>query len=97
VRTGLYRMPWGGRDFRLARAAARRGLIALLRRTTRGYRPETTGKRFIAVGVADAANDVLAAKLFQIVCGVARTVLCAAVVAEAADPSGDIGGGEAIG
>jgi hypothetical protein len=33
--------------------------------------------------VADAANDVLAAKLFQIVCGAARTVLCTAVVAEA--------------
>jgi len=41
----------------------------------RGHRPETTGKRFIAARLADAANDVLAAKLFQIVCGVARTVL----------------------
>ena len=63
----------------------------------RGYRPETFGKRLIAARMADAANDLLAAKLFQIVCGVARTVLFAAVVAEATHPSGDIGGGEAIG
>ena len=65
-------------------AAARRGLIALLRRTTSAViarRP--TGERFVAARVADAANDVLAAKLFQIVCGAARTVLCTAVVAEA--------------
>ena len=73
-------------------AAARRGLIALLRRTTSAViarRP--TGERFVAARVADAANDVLAAKLFQIVCGAARTVLCTAVVAEAghANPCAD--------
>ena len=63
----------------------------------RGHRPETIGKRFITARVADAANDVLSAKFFQIVSGMAGTVGCAAVVAEVAHPSGDIGGGEAIG
>ena len=63
----------------------------------RGHRPETIGKRFITARVADAANDVLSAKFFQIVSGMAGTVGCAAVVAEAAHPSGDIGGGAAIG
>ena len=57
----------------------------------RSHRPETTGERFVAARMADAANDVLAAKLFQIVCGAARTVLCTAVVAEAghANPCAD--------
>jgi hypothetical protein len=38
-------------------------------------RPETAGERFVAAGAADAANDVLAAKLFQIISGVPGTVL----------------------
>jgi len=63
----------------------------------RGHRPETTGKGFAATRAADAADDVLSAKFFQIVGGVAGTVLCTAVVAEGGDPSGDIGGGEAAG
>jgi hypothetical protein len=33
----------------------------------RGHRPETAGERLVAAGTADAANDVLAAKLFQII------------------------------
>ena len=73
-------------------AAARRGLIALLRRTTSAVIARSpTGERFLAARVADAANDVLAAKLFQIVCGAAKTVLCTAVVAEAghANPCAD--------
>ena len=68
-------------------------MIALLRRTTSAVNAR---RPLIAARVADAANDLLAAKLLQIVCDVARTVLCAVVVAEAAHPSGDIGGGEAI-
>ena len=40
-----------------------------------GDRPETAGERFVAASVADAANDVFAAKLFQIISGVAGTVL----------------------
>jgi len=40
-----------------------------------GHRPEPAGERFVATGVADAANDVLAAKLLQIIGGVARAVL----------------------
>ena len=33
----------------------------------RGHRSETAGERLVAAGMADAANDVLAAKLFGIV------------------------------
>jgi hypothetical protein len=29
-----------------------------------GHRPETAGERLVVAGVGDAANDVLAAKLF---------------------------------
>jgi len=32
-----------------------------------GDRPETVGERFVAAGLADAANDVLTARLFQII------------------------------
>ena len=49
--------------------------MALSRRTSRAViarRPLASGS---AASVADAANDVLAAKLFQIISGVAGTVL----------------------
>jgi hypothetical protein len=36
-----------------------------------GRRPETAGERLVAASVADAANDVLAVKLLEIVGGVA--------------------------
>jgi len=62
-----------------------------------GHRPETARERFVAAGVADAANDVLAAKLFQIITSVARAVLWVAVITEGAHPSGEIGGSEAVG
>ena len=62
-----------------------------------GHRPETAGERLVAAGMGDAANDVLAAKLLQVVGSVARTVARVAVIAEGVDPSGDIGGGEAVG
>jgi hypothetical protein len=38
----------------------------------RGHRPETIGKRFITARVANAANDALSAKFFQIVSGIVR-------------------------
>jgi hypothetical protein len=38
-----------------------------------GHGWETAGERLVAAGVANAANDVLAAKLFQIISGVAGT------------------------
>ena len=63
----------------------------------RGHRSETAGEGLVAAGVADAGNDVLAAKFFQIISGVAGTVARVAVIGEGADPSGDIGGGEAVG
>jgi hypothetical protein len=62
-----------------------------------GHRPETAGARLVAPDMADAANDVLAAKLLQVVGGVTRTVARVAVIAEGVDPSGDIGGSEAVG
>ena len=62
-----------------------------------GDRPETAGERFVGAGLADAANDVLTARLFQIISSVARTVLCLAVIAESPHPSGEIGGGKAVG
>src|SRR5215472_8239213 len=40
----------------------------------RGDRAEAAGERLVAAGVTDATNDVLAAELFEIVGGVARTV-----------------------
>jgi hypothetical protein len=63
----------------------------------RGHRSETAGERLVAAGMADAANDVLAAKFFHIISGVAGTLARVAVIGEGADPSGDIGGGEAVG
>ena len=62
-----------------------------------GQRPETAGERFVAAGAANAANDVLTAQLFQIISGVARTVSWVAVITEGTHPSGEIGGGEAVG
>ena len=59
----------------------------------RGDRAEPAGERCVAAGVADAANDVLAAELFEIVGGVAGTVWCAALT----HPGGDVGGGKAVG
>jgi hypothetical protein len=53
----------------------------------RGDRAKPAGERFIAAGVADAANDLFAAKLFEIVGGVAGTILGAAL----AHPGGDVG------
>ena len=41
----------------------------------RGHRPETGRQRFIATGVADAADDVFAAEFLQMVSGVAGAVL----------------------
>src|SRR6202007_3421927 len=55
----------------------------------RGDRAKPAGERFVAARVADAANDLFAAQLFEIVGGVAGTVLCAAL----AHPGGDVGGG----
>jgi transposase len=71
--------------------AALRLLRKLLKKQGFVLARRPTGERFVAARVADAANDVLAAKLFQIVCGAARTVLCTAVVAEAghANPCAD--------
>ena len=71
------------------------GLVA--ENDERGDRPETAGEGFVAAGVADAANDVLAVKLFPIASSVARTVLCVALITEGAHPSGEIGGSEAVG
>ena len=59
----------------------------------RGDRAKPAGERFVAASVADAANDLFAAKLFEIVGGVAGTVWCTAL----AHPGRDLGGGEAIG
>ena len=41
----------------------------------RGHRPQTGWQRFVAAGVADAANDLFAAEFLQIVSGVAGAVL----------------------
>jgi hypothetical protein len=41
----------------------------------RGHRPQAGRQRFIAAGMADAADDVSAAEFLQIVSGVARAVL----------------------
>ena len=88
---------WWPRVGRRGWAAARIGLMALLRRITRAASPEPAGERLVAASVADAANDLFAAKFFQIVSGVARTVTRATVVGERTDASGDIGGGKAVG
>jgi hypothetical protein len=53
----------------------------------RGDRAKPAGERLVAARVADAANDLFAAKLFKIVGGVAGTVLCAAL----AHPGRDVG------
>src|SRR5689334_15958526 len=63
----------------------------------RGHRPQTGWQRFIASGVADAAKDLFAAEFLQIVSGVAGAILRWALFAEGAYPSGDVGGGEAVG
>src|SRR6201997_4267128 len=59
----------------------------------RGDRAKPASERFVAARVADAANDLFAAKLFEIVGGVAGAALGAAL----AHPGGDGGGGEAVG
>ena len=59
----------------------------------RGDRAEAAGERLVAAGVSDPANDVLAAKLFEVVGGVAGTLWWAAFT----HPRGDVGGGEAVG
>ena len=41
----------------------------------RGHRTQTGRERLIAAGVADPADDVLAAEFLQIISGVAGTVL----------------------
>ena len=41
----------------------------------RGHRPEAGRERLVAAGVADAANDLFAAEVLQIISGVARAVL----------------------
>ena len=63
----------------------------------RGHRSETGWERFVAASVADAANDLFAAEFLQIIGGVAGAVLAWGLFAEGAHPSGDIGGGEAVG
>src|SRR5215469_4133367 len=63
----------------------------------RGHRSEAAGERLIAAGMTDAADDVLAAKFFQIISGMAGTVWRVSGIAEGADPSGEIGGAEAVG
>jgi len=63
----------------------------------RGHGPEAGRERLVAAGVADAANDVFATKFFQIISGVAGAVLQWRVLAQCAHPSGDVGGGEAVG
>jgi hypothetical protein len=40
-----------------------------------GHRPETARQRLVAAGVANPAHDVLAAKLLQIISGLAGPVL----------------------
>src|SRR5690349_22015680 len=58
-----------------------------------GHRPEAAGERFVVAGVADAGNGVLAAKLLQIIGGVARAGLWVAGLGGGAQPRGGIGGG----
>src|SRR5438067_11623400 len=59
----------------------------------RGYRPQTSWQRFVAAGVADAAKDLFAAGVFQIVSGVAGGVPGWALVGGAYPSAGDISGG----
>src|SRR5947209_19674383 len=59
----------------------------------RGHRPQTSWQRFVAAGVSDAAKDLFAAEVFQIVSGVAGAVLGWGLFAGAC-PGGDLGGGE---
>ena len=59
----------------------------------RGDCAKPAGERFVAARVADAANDLFAAKLFEIVGGVTGTVWCVAL----AHAGRDVGGGEAVG
>jgi hypothetical protein len=63
----------------------------------RSHRPQAAGKCFIAARAADAGDDVLAAQLFQVISGLAGTVLCVVLVTDGTHPGGDIGGGEAAG
>src|SRR5205814_10714387 len=59
----------------------------------RGHRPQTSWQRFVAAGVADAAEGLVAAGVFQIVSGVAGGVLGVGLFGCPA-PARRIGGGD---
>src|SRR6516225_6473703 len=53
----------------------------------RGHRPQAVGKCFIAARAADSGDDVLAAQLFQVIGGLAGTVLCVVLVTGGTHPT----------
>jgi hypothetical protein len=58
---------------------------------------KTLRQRLVAPGPVDAADDLFPAQLLQIISSLAGPVVALTVVAEAADASCQLGGGEAIG
>src|SRR5438270_13074748 len=62
----------------------------------RGHRPQTSWQRFVAAGVADAAEGLFAAGIFQIGSGVAGAV-AGWVLFAGGLPRGGIGRGDGVG
>src|SRR5256885_12811123 len=63
----------------------------------RGHRPQTSWQRFVAACVADAAKDLFAAEVFQIVSGVAGGGLWLGFFSWACPPRGTRGGVNRVG
>jgi hypothetical protein len=59
--------------------------------------PQACRKRLVAAGLADPADNLLAAKLLQIISSAAGTILELALFAEWTDLRRQLGGGETVG
>src|SRR5262249_6090184 len=74
------------------------GLDSLVAENDQGcHRPETGREGLVASGVADPADDVLAAKVLQIVSGVRGAVGYWGLSIRCTARSRNVGGGEAVG